>query len=400
MQFSKFVAIIAILGVGLQANAYTDGSLRRGYTVAQNDTTAVSESQPTQGVVILNTNTNTNSASNAAKANAQQSQTATQIPTTVVEANPVSESRAEAMRRARQNAELQTEQKIVEKLEESRLREENERAERLFGNKLEGSAASATATAVATPDGAAAAATATAVAAPVAPVVVEPVKEEQPTVNIEKVEIITPVKEEAPVAETKMVLEEPKQEGKDKFYVSPMLGVPSYNASNVKSNYALGLALGTILKNDKIALEGTFLYSNHSVDTFWMHPIYKNLDQYDFSAAAKYYVFPGPLRPYAGVSMTYIYRQYSDRVQDNTNPGWQVNPYSQSEESHAVNVGLLAGADFALNENVMIGAGMDWNFNIMSKADINYSSYSLPSNSKPLEEIDYYTLKINAKISF
>lgn len=397
MQFNKLVAMIAILGMGLQAYAQTN---------------AVSESQPTQGVVILNTNTNTNSASNAAKAgagsNAQQSQTATQIPTTTVEANPVSESRAEAMRRARQNAELNTEQKIVEKLEESRLREENERAERLFGNKLEGSAASATATAVATPNGAAAAATATAVTttapAVVEPVKVEPVKEDtvEPTVvNIEKVEIVTPVKEETtPAPVSSIQLEEPKKEGKDKFYVSPILGVPSYSASNVKSNYALGIGLGSILKNDKIAIEGTFLYSNHTIDTFWIHPVYNNLDQYDISASAKYYVFPGPLRPFAGVSMTYIYRQYQGRVQDGFNPAWQANPYSETEETHAVNVGLLAGADFALNDNVMIGAGMDWNFNIMNKSDFNYSAYNLPQNSKPLEEIDYYTLKLNAKISF
>jgi hypothetical protein len=392
MQFTKLIAIIAITSLGLAAQAQ-DGTLRRGTLVAANDTTAVSEAQPSQGVVILNTNTNTNTATNAAKANAQQSQTATQIPTTVVEANPVSESRAEAMRRARQNAEVQTEQKIVEKLEESRLKEENERAERLFGNKLESTSA-ATATAVATPTGAAATATA------VTTTVAEPVKEEkkdEPTVNIEKVEIVTPVKEEAAPVSTVAIDEVKPVEAKDKFYVSPILAVPSYDASNVKSNYGLGIALGSILKNN-IGIEGTFLYSNHTVDTYWQAPIYSDLDQYDFSASAKYYVFPGQLRPYAGVSLTYIYRQYQDRVQSGS--AWLANPYSQTEETHAVNAGILGGVDFAINDNVMIGAGFDWNFNIMSKSDFNYSSYNLPANSKPLEEIDYYTLKLNAKISF
>ncbi len=70
MQFTKLIALVAITGLAINASAYSDGTLRRGYTVAANDTTAVSEAQPTQGVVILNTNTNTNSASNAAKADA------------------------------------------------------------------------------------------------------------------------------------------------------------------------------------------------------------------------------------------------------------------------------------------------------------------------------------------
>lgn len=375
MQFTKLIAILAITSTAIVANA-------------QN--AAVSEAQPSQGVVILNTNTNTNSASNAAKANAQQSQTATQIPTTVVEANPVSESRADAMRRARQNAEVQTEQKIVEKLEESRLREENERAERLFGNKLESTSA-ATATAVATPNGAAATATA------VTTTTVEPVKKDEPTVNIEKVEIVTPVQEQAAPVSTVAIEEPVVEKAKDKFYVSPMLAVPSYSASNVKSNYGLGIALGSILANN-IGVEGTFLYSNHTVDTFWTPGVYSDLDQYDFSASAKYYIFPGPLRPYAGVSLTYIYRQYQGRIQ--SGGAWVANPYSQSEETHAVNAGILGGVDFALNDNVMIGAGFDWNFNVMNKSDFNYSAYNMPANSKPLEEIDYYTLKLNAKVSF
>ncbi len=298
------------------------------------------------------------------------------------------------MRRARQNAEVQTEQKIVEKLEESRLREEQERADRLFGNKLESTSA-ATATAVATPNGAAATATAVTTTE-----VKEEVKEEKPTqVTIEKVEIVQPVKEEPVVAAPTqtLVMEEPKQEGKDRFYISPILGVPSYNASNVKSNGALGIGLGSILKNN-VGIEGTFLYSNHAVDTYWQYPLYRDLDQYDFSVSARYYIFPGQLKPYGGASLTYIYRQYQDRYQDGA--AWMSNPYSQTEETHAVNVGLLAGLDFAFNDNFTVGAGMEWNFNVMNKSDFNYSAYNIPQDTKPLEEIDYYTLKLNAKISF
>ena len=156
MQFNKLVAVIAILGLSFQANAYSDGTLRRSVQVAQNDTTVVTESEPAQGVVIMNSNTSTNTTPSSA------SSAAVSQPTTVVEAAPVTESKAELMRKARQGEEVKTEQKIVEKLEESRLREEQQRAERLFGNKLDAppAAAAATATAVATPDAAAATATA------------------------------------------------------------------------------------------------------------------------------------------------------------------------------------------------------------------------------------------------
>src|SRR5438045_3203689 len=41
-------------------------------------------------------------------------------PTTYVEATPLEESRADRLRKARQDTEVQTEQKIVEKLEQSR----------------------------------------------------------------------------------------------------------------------------------------------------------------------------------------------------------------------------------------------------------------------------------------
>ena len=393
MQFHKLVAIVAILTLAVNANA-NDGTLRRGYTVAQNDTTIVNDPQPTQGVVILNSNTNTNSNSSASAARNSQTQTAQQQPTTYVEANPVGDSRAEQMRRARQSAEVNTEQKIVEKLEESRLREENERAERIFGNRLDTPAASATATAIVTPNGAAATATAV--------TTVEPVKEERATqVTIEKVEIIHPapapvVREEEPVAESKIQLVEAKEQRMDRFYVSGILAAPSYSASNIQSNYGLGVALGTI--RGQVGLEGSFLFSNHAVDTYWQtFSPYANLDQYDFSLAAKYSIFPGPFRPYVGASLSYIYRLYTERMQ---NSSWLTNDSTQEEETHAVNVGLLAGADFAISESFMIGAGVDWNYNVMKKSDFSYTAYNLPANSKPLEEIDYYTLKLNAKVSF
>ena len=57
-----------------------------------------------------------------------------QQPVTEVEASPLSESRAEMLRKARRQTEVQTEQKIVEKLEASRLADEKKRAKKLYVN--------------------------------------------------------------------------------------------------------------------------------------------------------------------------------------------------------------------------------------------------------------------------
>src|SRR5690606_2509930 len=57
-------------------------------------------------------------------------------PTTVIQANPLTESRADKLRRQRQNLELETELKIVEQLESSRMEDEKQRAGVLFGNKF------------------------------------------------------------------------------------------------------------------------------------------------------------------------------------------------------------------------------------------------------------------------
>jgi opacity protein-like surface antigen len=395
MQFNKLVAVIAILGLSLQANAYSDGTLRRSVQVAQNDTTVVTESEPAQGVVIMNSNTSTNTTPSSA------SSAAVSQPTTVVEAAPVTESKAELMRKARQGEEVKTEQKIVEKLEESRLREEQQRAERLFGNKLDAppAAAAATATAVATPD--AAAATATAVVVP------EPKQEEvKPTqVTIEKVEIVQPKDEisEKPEAVSSMKVEEPAKddEKSDKFFVGGILAAPNYDTSNVKSNFGLGVSLGVNLETNWV-IEGSFLYSNHNVDTYWQFPLYRELDQYDFTAAAKYYILSGKLKPYVGASISYIYRKYTSRSQYGNNPygyGYPYDTTSTDEDSNSVNGGLTAGVDFAISKNILLGGGLDYSFNLMNRQDFQ-SQYGLPGGIKPLEEIDYTLIKVNAKMTF
>jgi hypothetical protein len=376
MKFNKLVAVIAITSLSLQANAYSDGSLRRSTTVAQNDSTLVAESQPSQGVVILNSNTNSNS--NAAVAQ----------PVTVVEASPVQESRAELMRKARQGEEVKTEQKIVEKLEESRLREEQQRVERLFGDRLDTPAAATSATATA--------------------IVVETKKEEPKEVvatqvTIEKIEIVQPKNEikednwEAPESTSSIKLEERKDEEKrDKFFVGGILAAPNYNTSNVKSNFGLGVTVGMNIES-RWVLEGSFLYSSHDVDTYWQN-FYRELEQYDFSVGAKYYILSGKLKPYVGASATYVYRKYTSR-QYNYAAGFPGDTSSGEEDSNGLNGGLTAGVDFEIAKNIIIGGGVDYSFNLLNRQDFQ-SRYALPGGITPLEEIAYTIIKVNAKMTF
>lgn len=361
MKFNVLVAIIATV------------SLSAAY--AQETAT------PTSGVVVINSNTSS-------------TQQATAQPATVVEAAPVQDSKADLMRKARQNEEVKTEQKIVEKLEESRLKEEQARAERLFGNKLDAQTEHKAEEAKVEK--------------------VEAKKEEVvPQVTIQKVEIIQPApavveksaaKEEKSedLADSKLSLkQEAKQEEvkTDRFFVGALLAAPNYNTSNVKTNYGLGVTVGMNLASDFV-IEGSFLYSNHSVDSFWAPQfLFKDLDQYDVSIAAKYYILSGRLKPFVGGSVTYIKRSYTDRVY-NWNGGSQGLGWG-SQETDAVNMGLLAGVDFEVSKQILIGAGVDYNFNVMNKNEFRniYNQYGM-TNVRPLEEIDYYTLKVGAKFLF
>lgn len=391
MKFNTLVAMIAIISMAGQANAQSDGTLRR--VIADNETVnteAAGESQTKQGVIILNTTTVT-------PAPVQQ-------PATVVEAAPAVESKAESLRKARVGAEVSTEQKIVEKLEESRLKEEQERADRLFGNKFEAPAAAASAP-----------------AAQAQPTVVVPAEKAQATqVTIEKVEIVQPAQSQLPPPEIQSVKEvdAPKAEGKSslalseeakapvkerQIYVSGSLGGVNYDASNVKGNFGGGFAIG-MLMDERVAVEASFLYSNHFIDTFWNPQIYRELDQYDVGINAKYYLLTTRLQPYIGAGASYITRQYKQRIISTNviNGTTTVANGPQEDQTEAINLNLMVGADFVATENFRIGGGLDYSTNIMNRNEFEFANYysQLPENTKALEEIDFWTLKVTATLTF
>lgn len=402
MKFTKIVAVVAILSVAGQAYANSVGPEA---TVAPVQTSGVQDK--TISVQTL-----------------QKSQPGVQ-PVTVVEATPATDNRAESLRKARQGVEVQTEQKIVEKLEESRLKEENDRAERLFGDKAEGVEVVAPATATAPAASATVPAGPATVVAPASGVVVvtpataPPVQQpvQQPAqVTIQKIEIVQPAapapapapvvapapaveEKKSPVAENKISLDEADEEAVDDkaYYVTGLVGAVNYSAANVRSNGAIGVGAGMFFKKNW-AVEASYLYSSHTIDTFWQPNIYRDMDQHDIQGVTKYYFSFNNLKPYVGAGLTYSIRKYSDRMINNS--AWWVNPYTTHEETQAISLGLLGGADFQLSNNFLIGGGIEWNTSVSNNNSFVFSNYGLPQNTRAIEDMDFVTLKLNAKMTF
>lgn len=270
---------------------------------------------------------------------APQAAQAVQVqPTTTIEATPLMESRAELIRKARQDAELTTEQKIVEKLEQSRMEDEKRRADVLFGekfNSINSPAPAPTApVAVATPAPAPAPVVVTEpVAAPIVPTqVVAPVVIETED-KIDKETVRSEIS--AALSDLKKQDEKPKA----KSYFSVLAGTGDYpDAVNVKGQYALGFAVGKQM-NERMLVEGTFLYSNYQVEQkeafYYNYDLYHRItemDQYSIGMAAKYQLLDGAVHPVVGALMAYTYRSFTDS---------QFAIYADSSTSHALDLGLL-----------------------------------------------------------
>lgn len=332
--------------------------------------TAAQGSQP---IYILNQATPTSTA------NAQtQTQQVQKQPVAVIESTPLVESRAEAMRKSRQDAEINTEQKIVEKLEASRLEDERKRAEALFGNRFESQQQAP-------------------VVQPVAPVVVQAPQDN--TRDIVREELQNAMKAEMD-AETLPV---------ETRYFSGMVGIGEYpDVKNVQGNYSFGAALGT--KFDYLILEGSFTYSNYSVEQMnccnnVYYPKMVDTTQYQGAVAAKYQLMSGMVRPVVGGLVAYSYRKYDLSYN-------QVTPYAQqqyyngyngtSSNSHAIDLGVSAGVDLELSKKFTLGFEYKYMFNLSSRVD-NQSIMSIAGPQyygTPLEKLSYYTLALAAKVNF
>ena len=348
-------------------------------------------------------------------------------PTTFVQAAPLSTSRADQMRAARKDMEIKTEEKIVEKLEESRIVDEQRRAERLFGGKM-GALHANDNSQFQQPQVQQQPVVQQVAPAPapvVAPAVVEE-KQQQPAFSNTVVinsgkdsEVVEEADGSLTVAEanslkTKADTEESGLGQGSTTYFAPMAGAVDHSdASNVESNGGFGAALGVIMESG-LAVEGSFVYSNHDGTYRYLSTGFGTLtnevgiDQYNVAGAVKYYIGKHRLQPFIGGVLSYTRRDYTP----------QNSSIFASNSSNALDGGLTAGADIAVTKDFRIGLDYRFMQNISYEFDTDVTS----SNGSPtpqilgntviqqfntngesfqtLEEMSYHVLMLTGKLTF
>lgn len=329
---------------------------------------------PQAGIVILNNQKSTQSSGQAVI----QDQ-----PTNVIEDSPLTMSSAERRRRERQSMELQTEQKIVEKLEEARMEDERARSERLF-NQGFGSGNNQPVQQQVAPQAV------QVIQAPPQVVEVAPVQiqKEEPKVNV-KDEIRAALDEMKPK-------ETPKQTS---YYVQGLVGIGEYpDAINVRGNVATGFSLGLVTP-ERLVAEGTFQFSEYDIEDMqagysYGYPPFKTLSQYNFSAAIKYQILGGKLRPVVGAIAGYTYRSYQEQQ-------FYYIGNVQSVSTNAFDVGALVGLDVQLTDSFAIGFDFRWMKNIAYRENSDYqASFVYPRAGKAVEELNYYLGSLTGKFTF
>ena len=317
-----------------------------------------------------------------------------QQPVVRVFGAPVSTSYAVELKKSRHEAETQTEQKIVEKLESSRLRDEQERLKKLFNG---GIVASNTSTTPKTSS---------------QTVIVEDGK----AVDNSEVyaEVVSPVQEKS----------------EDSIYVGIHGGQASNltrSLKNVNSYGSFGVSFGSY-DDSGLILESSFFYSKHEINKNYTDRYKNNTNNYlgshltdvhqlAGSLSLKYTPFSSRFKPYAGVAISYNYWIYSANVDSAyACNGVNFRYCSNQVKADSIDLGANFGVDFKLNPKASIGFNMLVNIlNLYNnrpdrKHDYRYdnrydSRYydeyrTYTFNPVKLEETNWIIASINAKLYF
>ncbi len=300
---------------------------------------------------------------------------------------------ASDIKNARKGLEYKTDEKVIEKLEWSRIEDEKDRADRLFGHRLDKNYDKKYDNDYKQED-----------------------KYEKPAVVV----VEKPVYE-APYKKTEEVYE--KNEVSTDYdnslfgqqtYISPLLGTMSIDSDNVKSDMAVGVAFGTRFATN-FSVEGSFLYSDITMDNAYevidgkTYAAFKSGEQYGFGLGVAYHFMGlGRLVPKIGGILGYTYREL-----DQTRFG------NQSASSTAVDAGIGIGADMMISKNVSIGAEYRWMTNVSYSRDNSeldeagfrannnryghnnrYGNRSSSTSDTALEEAGYQMFLVNGKFNF
>jgi outer membrane protein W len=359
---------------------------------------------PSVQVNVTNTNSNTDTARKQA--------------TTVIEAAPLSESKALSLRRARQDEEMRTEVQMVERLEAARIEDEKRRSEQLFGNRFNvvnniettapvtiqtttqtnkieqtaigNSGSVSQAVVIAAP----------VVAAPVAsPVVAAPAVVAAPVVIAAPAVVSAPAIVSVPLAEVVPV----EAKSTSRSFIMGSVGLGEYpNAKNVRGNYSGGFSVGTHI-DDSILVEGAFAAANYDVQQFdsgpygysSIFPRITSMNQYSLQAALKYQILGGSFRPVIGGVLGYTYRTFTD-----TQLGFANNDAS----SHAFDAGLVIGADLEISKSLALGLDFRYMTNLWNRAQNKglqtRFGESVIGGGTPIEKINYAVTSLNLRYTF
>ncbi len=316
-----------------------------------------------------------------------QQATVQKQPVTVIEASPLSNSNADAIRKNRQEEELRTETRIVEKLEISRMEDEKRRAQTLFGDRFDSLNNQQPAQTQPIQS--------ETIVAPSSHVQPQPIIVQQ-TETIDRDVVHEEVR--AALAAEKEVAED-DYDGFDRRYMSFQAGMPMYSSAQaIKGNYSVGMGVGAA--NDFFEVEGGFIYSSFKVENAayltqypYMGVAYADHDmnQYQGYLSGKFIVFTGSIRPTVGGILAYSYRTYEvspDRFQ-------YAPPGMGDGNTSAIDAGVTAGVDIKLSRRFSLGADFKYMFNMSS----NLEEGTVPGYKSP-EKMNYYVLGVAGKMSF
>ncbi len=314
----------------------------------------------------------------------QEQETTITQPETVVVAQPLSSSTADQMRKSREEAELLTEQRIAERLEQSRLEDEKRRVEAIFGGGL--NTVEKKESAKSEEKKAPQVIVVTSPAEVAHPVHVEETKV-APSATIEEVK-------EAVRTELKASIPE-KEVKKSRMYMAGQLGMMDYQSADVDTKSSIGISIGS-LSESNFSFEVDFLYSNHYVnDTYW---VYREMDQYNLGLTARYNLAIGKIRPNVGFALSYTVRDYSA-------PRDYADGYSYdfigSMKSNAFDAGLVTGVSVAVTDDMELGLEYKYMSNLSYKYE-DEDEFNAPGyrNRQQLEDQNYDVWGVSLRYMF
>lgn len=283
------------------------------------------------------------------------------------------------LRKERFKRERGTESTLLDRLELSRIEDEQERADRLFGDRFS-----------------------------------RPNEKVEVSPKAQKVIIIEDAHKEVSAATQlesryKSTSSAGYNNNATRVYGGVNLGQLSYNHEYVETDTAFGATIG-VQTLGNIALEANFLYSESQLQNYTFKGLFSDYDveQWSIMFAAKYQKAMGKFSPFAGVLLGYTNRDYSDSRNYNNFGGFNNN---FDESTASFDYGLTVGADFRVSKSFSVGVDYkyiasfshdfdDQDDQYKSLRQNNFRRFNNNNKLEPLEDISYSLLSVTAKATF